>query len=326
MNEIVLALGLSHTPLLAVGPEHWHSLAERDRTNPDLCDDTGAPVTYDELLARRGGDDTPVPYETMLSMSAEAESALDKMAKRLLAAEPDVVVVVGDDQDELFDATNQPMISVYHGAEITMGKLHDQDEIRYWQSLQDNYGMSGGTTFPASPEFARALISELVRQDVDLAASGAAPAGRGFGHAFGFVARRLFGGRDIPMVPISLNTYYPPNQPTPGRAYRIGMALQRAIDRCPGSLRIALVASGGLSHFIVNEELDRRVLEALSTDDEEELARLPAEQLKAGSSEILNWILVGGAMRGRKMAEPTYIRGVRTPAGTGVGIAFAVWE
>lgn len=326
MNEVVLALGLSHTPLLAVGPEHWQALAERDRKNPQLYDDSGALVSYDELLARHGGVDRPIPYEDLQSMSAEAEGALDEMARQLVAVAPDVVLIVGDDQEELFDSTNQPMLSIYHGAQIDMGRLHDEDEIRYWEELKDRYGMSGGTTFPGSPEFARGLISALVQEDVDIAASDATPAGRGFGHAFGFVARRLFGDREIPMVPILMNTYFPPNQPTPGRAYRIGQALRRAIDRCPGSLRIALVASGGLSHFIVNEELDQRVLKALSTDDEGELSRLPVQQLKAGSSEILNWILVGGAMRGRAMAKPTYVRAVRTSAGTGIGMAFAVWE
>ena len=150
MNQLVLALGTSHTPLLAVGPEHWQSLAKRDRNNPDLYDERGARVTYDEQLARRGCNDTPVPYENMQSMPAQAESALDRMARRLLAAEPDVVLIVGDDQEELFDSTNQPMISIYHGAEIEMGKLHDADEIRYWQELQDRYGMSGGTTFAGS--------------------------------------------------------------------------------------------------------------------------------------------------------------------------------
>ena len=54
------------------------------------------------------------------------------------------------------------------------------------------------------------------------------PAGEGDGHAFGFVHRRLM-KQAIPVVPIVLNTYYPPNQPSPRRCYRLGQAIREAI-------------------------------------------------------------------------------------------------
>ena len=41
-------------------------------------------------------------------------------------------------------------------------------------------------------------------------ADGCEPDGGGYGHAYGFVIRRLFGGRSIPVVPVLLNTFYPP--------------------------------------------------------------------------------------------------------------------
>ena len=54
------------------------------------------------------------------------------------------------------------------------------------------------------------------------------------------------------------------------------------------------MASGGLSHFVVDEELDRRVMCALETGDAATLRAIPRPALKSGSSEILNWVLGTG--------------------------------
>ena len=89
--------------------------------------------------------------------------------------------------------------------------------------------------------------------------------------------------------------------------------------------RVGIVASGGLSHFVVDETLDRRVLQGLGGDSEL-LVTLPRGALHAGSSEILNWILVAGAVGARPLRWSDYQPIYRTPAGTGVGVGFAVWD
>src|SRR5262249_32670878 len=142
----------------------------------------------------------------------------------------------------------------------------------------------------------------------------------GFGHAYGFIANRLFRGRTIPMIPVLLNTYYPPNPPTPRRCYEIGTALRAAIDSSRSSLRIAAIASGGLSHFVVDEPLDRKVLKALASGDADTLRSLPAKALRSGSSEIRNWIVLGGMLAGLKQNWSEYRPIYRTEAGTGIGI------
>jgi aromatic ring-opening dioxygenase LigB subunit len=90
--------------------------------------------------------------------------------------------------------------------------------------------------------------------------------------------------------------------------------------------RVAVVASGGLSHFVVDEELDRRVLDILSKRDVEAVAGLPREFLESGSSEIRNWIAAAGALERLEMRLVDYVPSYRSEAGTGVGMAFAVWE
>ena len=52
------------------------------------------------------------------------------------------------------------------------------------------------------------------------------------------------------LVPVLLNTYYPPNQPTPGRCYRLGRAIRQAVETWPAGRRAALgllLAWGGLA-------------------------------------------------------------------------------
>jgi hypothetical protein len=103
------------------------------------------------------------------------------------------------------------------------------------------------------------------------------PSEAGLGHGVGFVVQRLFRGRRIPVIPMLLNTYYPPNAPSSARGFDIGRKLREAIEESASQLRVAVVASGGLSHFVVDEQLDRRVLDGMSEGRGDLLASLPRE-------------------------------------------------
>jgi hypothetical protein len=150
--------------------------------------------------------------------------------------------------------------------------------------------------------------------------------GLGEGHAFGFVHKRLMDGAAIPVVPLVLNTYYPPNQPTPRRCYRLGQAIRAAVDSLPGNARVGIIASGGLSHFTIDEELDGAVIAALRAKDAARLEGLPRHKLNSGNSEIRNWICAAGALEQLKLDWLTYVPGYRTLAGTGTGMCFAAWS
>jgi 3-O-methylgallate 3,4-dioxygenase len=156
--------------------------------------------------------------------------------------------------------------------------------------------------------------------------ANALPEGEGEGHAFGFVHRRLMKDAVIPVIPIVLNTYYPPNQPSPRRCYRLGQAIREAIESHPEKLRVGVVASGGLSHFTVDETLDGEVVGALRRKDAGALQDLPREKLNSGNSEIRNWICAAGALERLDLEWVHYCPGYRTPAGTGTGLCFASWS
>jgi hypothetical protein len=170
------------------------------------------------------------------------------------------------------------------------------------------------------------LTAALIDNDFDVASADRLPEGQGEGHAFGFVHRRLMNGDDLPVVPVFINTYYPPNQPTPRRCYAIGQAIRAAVDTFPGERRVGVVASGGLSHFTVDEALDRHVLRALQEKDAKALQSLPRTKLNSGNSEIRNWICAAGALEHLGLDWWQYVPGYRTPAGTGTGLCFATWS
>ena len=93
-----------------------------------------------------------------------------------------------------------------------------------------------------------------------------------------------------------------------------------------GGGRVAVIASGGLSHFVVDEDLDHQVLDGITARDAGALGSLSRDQLRSGNSEILNWIAAAGALESLAPTVLDYVPGYRTPAGTGAGMAFARWD
>src|SRR2546430_2952430 len=163
-----------------------------------------------------------------------------------------------------------------------------------WRAAARWYEEKTAHDCPADAGLARHLIDELIDGEFDIAASDATPEGEGEGHAIGFVHKRIM--KDVvPIVPICINTYYPPNQPTPRRCYKLGQAIRAAVESYPGDARIGIVGSGGLSHFVVDETLDRAVIDACRRNDAEALQSLPRKKLNSGSSEIRMWICAAGA-------------------------------
>jgi predicted class III extradiol MEMO1 family dioxygenase len=130
----------------------------------------------------------------------------------------------------------------------------------------------------------------------------------------------------IPMLPIILNTYFPPNTPTAARCLDVGKKIGRILAASKSPARVAVVASGGLSHFLCEEAFDRKIVKALEDKDATTLAALPEEALRSGSSEIRNWVMLSGMVEHLRCDFTEYIPVYRTPVGTGIGLAFMTWR
>ena len=118
MAHIVLGIGTSHTPMLNVGPEEWPLFEELDRKRAHLHKD-GARATYDELLAIAPPSlRAELVPERHAKRHGEAMAALGRLQQALTAAKLDAVVIVGDDQHEVYHEGNMPSVLVYRGETI----------------------------------------------------------------------------------------------------------------------------------------------------------------------------------------------------------------
>jgi hypothetical protein len=327
MTKVVLGIGTSHSPMLSTTPDQWPKHVERDLVNSQLWAWDGKPHKYEELVEMA---DPSVKNELGMDKWWErynaCQAAIEKVGEIIADVSPDILVIVGDDQKEVLHEDNMPSMMVYWG-DTVLNKPRDRSRmpesiaLAAWANEFDE-----PREFPAAGDLGLHIIKSLVHEEFDVAHSKVLPNGHGEGHAFGFVHRRILHGRPVPIVPIMQNTYYPPNQPTPQRSYKLGQAVRRAIDSWESDARVAVVASGGLTHFVVDEKLDRGVLKALEQKDAEHLKSIPEELLNSGNSEIRNWIATAGAVVDLDMKLIDYVPCYRSPASTGCAMAFAYWD
>jgi 3-O-methylgallate 3,4-dioxygenase len=319
MAEIVLGLAMSHSPQVSQEPKWWSEQARIDQKR----------TPYEELLKRKPDwIDQELSPEVWEKKHSAIQSAIADLAQTLNDVAPDVVVLLGDDQEELFLDDCMPTFSVFWGDQSWDRPefIHGDMSVPSRASVLWAFHGEAQEAYPGHPEFGRHVIENLMEQNFDVAQYSRQHEQRSLGHAFTFVRRRIMReDRIIPMIPVLINTYVPPNQPTAARCYAFGQAIRKAIESWPGAERVAVIASGGLSHFVIDSEFDRQILEALAKGDGAALSSVPRSKLQSGSSEVLNWIAAGGALEGLRMKLVDYIPGYRSEAGTGVGMAFAKW-
>jgi len=327
MARLVAAFGCSHSPALASPAGDMPGHARRDEQYAHHLDLDGNRVTYEELL-RRAPAGIDISTNALQRRIEACEHHLDRLASSIKDAKLDALIVVGDDQREQYFEDNMPAFLVYCGATIRNSTLELPAEApEYWRRARSQYHEPDAPReYPVARELALHLVARLLDAEFDVAFSEKLARPRGEGHAFGFVHRRLMGANVLPVVPLVVNTYYPPNQPRPRRCFRLGRAVAGAVSEFSPDVRIGVLASGGLSHFTIDEELDRRVLDACGRGDEDKLASIPLAKLNSGSSEIRNWIVVAGAAAGLRSEWQEYVPLYRTAAGTGCGMAFAAWK
>ena len=328
MAKIVLGVGTSHSPMLSTPAEKWPEHVKRDLANRNLWAWDGKPHTYEEMVEMSPSSIAgELTMDVWRERDAANQAAIAKLGDVIADVDPDVIVMVGDDQHELIHEDNMPSLLVYWGEKL-LNKPRDRSRMppsiamaAWGNEFDEEVELDG------QADLGLHIIESVIADEFDVAHSKELPNGRGEGHAFGFVHRRVLDGKRIPpTVPILQNTYYPPTQPLPKRCYAFGKAIRRAIESWESDARVAVLASGGLSHFVIDEKLDRGVLKALGDHDADHLTTLPVELLNSGNSEIRNWITVGAMVGDMDMTLVDYVPCYRSPASTGCAMAFAYWE
>ena len=107
------------------------------------------------------------------------------------------------------------------------------------------------------------------------------------------------------LVPLQIGVLQFPI-PTARRCFRLGQALRRAIESYPPDIRVAIVATGGLSHQVHGEragfnntEWDQRFLDLFETDPEQLTKLTHAEYAELGGmegTEVIMWLVMRGAL------------------------------
>jgi len=296
MAELVGSMAMSHGPQLMVPPEHWDVLHNRQGGGLPV-----RPELAGETLADK------------VAKWQRCRAAIAELRRKLASWAPDVLVMVADDQHEnILDDANPPFtVYVGDGFEASVS-------LSYFKEPRS----ANRTAYKTDRALAEALLEQLMEAGFDPAYSRLLRYDGGLGHAFARVLKFLTPDAGLPVVPIMVNTYFPP-APSARRCVAFGQALAAAIGRLPNR-RIAIIGSGGLSHTIIDEALDKGVINAIKANDLDHLAALPATQLTAGSSEIRNWIVTAAAAN-RSATLVDYVPCYRIPTGVGCGMGFAYW-
>lgn len=328
MARLTAAYGSSHSLMLVTTKEDWiERFRVSDRRMP-LFDRKGNTVSYDDLLmAAPPGAESWAGDEALGKAYDVTFDAITKLRGEIERAQLDALIVVGDDQHELFDDRLMPPFAIYYGETIRNAGVPEALPEDWYKRAQMRRREPGGEViYPCHAGLALYLIEGLARRDADVTALGGLKEGQHEGHAYSYIHRTYLQDKRIPVVPVFLNTYYPPNQPTPKRCVQLGRHVAELIAEYAEDIRVGLIASGGLSHFVVDEELDRGLMEAFKNNDLEYLAGLDPDRLKAGSSEIRSWLLVAAAAEKLELSWMEYVPAYRSSARTGTGLGFAAWK
>lgn len=236
------------------------------------------------------------------------------LGEALRASRPDVIVGLANDH-----VLNMPPWDVRDFCVGAAAAWTGPAEwFREWVAVPD-YAVAG------RPDVAERLREGLAGRGFDVVAEDELL----FDDNWSVPLHYLTPGHDIPLVPIHMNCVVPP-VPSPETCRAFGEAVAEiAASALPEGMRIAFMATGGLSHdpggpkyFQVDEAFDRWFLDLMAAGDPERVVReCTVEKMVAagdgGTTELLAWIAAMGAAGGRAARVVCYEPAVELRCGMG---------
>lgn len=253
-------------------------------------------------------------WDTLPSdQKARLKTAFETLGARLGDARPDVLVVVSPDHWSNFFLDNYPAVC------IGVGSVHEGPPEPWMKGF--SHGPLSG-----DPGFAMHLAEQAMREGFEPSLSHRLK----LDHGACIPLWRMGLARLPRIVPMLVNSIEPP-MPSLRRCLDWGRLLRKAIESYREPLRVAIVATGGLSHSIgeptmgaIHEDFDREALRRFSNSDESLIPYLEKELPRRGngSEEVRNWLVAHGAAGGRGFELVDYLP---VPAVI-VGCGFAAWR
>jgi len=282
-------------------------------------------VMYTQRTGRAAIEHDEVSGETLEDNQrrfAAFREGYAEIRRQLIELKPDAVIMIGNDQDEVFGASCQPQFAIYTGGDFFASHHLSKRRLKY----------------RAAPAIAESLLEGTLDARFDTSIILRFPDDELLSHAhydavhfFDPEARQTF-------IPVYVKTIHPPS-PTPRRCYEFGQALREAIERDRRIGRVVLFSSGGLSHFApdypwaeykgpetigsICVDFDRPLVAEMRRGNGAVLAELSSDDLFAnGNLELRQTIVLQGALGTAKPAflhyEPFY-RAI-------MGLAVGYWD
>jgi aromatic ring-opening dioxygenase catalytic subunit (LigB family) len=247
-------------------------------------------------------------------LKAKVTAAYRALGARVNAARPDIIVEIAPDHWSNFFINNLPSVCI-GVAETHLGPPEP--------FLKD----FGHDTLPGDAAFGQFLLETALDNEFEPAVSHQLK----LDHGFSIPLWRMELDPLPRIVPIVINSLEPP-MPSIKRCFAWGRLIAEAIAAYPGNERIAVVASGGLSHSIgeptmgaIDEVFDAGCIDAFETGGEAVLLDYLNRTLATagnGAAEVRNWCAAHAAAgtRGFELIAYHAIPEVY------VGCAWAAWN
>lgn len=222
---------------------------------------------------------------------AVVEAAYGEARRRIDVLAPDAIVAVSVEHFTNFHLGNLPAFAVATGdsylgpVTAEMAAFINVPQRQYQGHAALGHGLY---EFALASEFDPALVE----------------GGLEFDENFCVPLKLLDPDGRYPLVPVIVNGVNPP-WPTPRRCYDFGRMIRRFVEAREDDLRVVVIGTGGLSHWVglpesgqVNEEFDREFLRRLEEGDAAQLVDYTASQIDAagnGAHEIRTWLVASGS-------------------------------
>jgi aromatic ring-opening dioxygenase catalytic subunit (LigB family) len=228
-----------------------------------------------------------------------AQRVLDGMAevgRRIRAVDPELLVIISG--DHMFNINLAMQIPICVGVADTWIPFGDMGLDR--------------KPFPGHRALAEHLVGTAARHEFDIAKAEELMPDHGITLPLMFCDPE----KRLPVVPILININMLP-WPEPARCYRLGRVIREAVDSFAGNQRVAVIGTGGLSHWLavprsgeVAVEFDRMCMREIAAGRAEALARISAAEVvdKSGNGgiELVCWLAAVATLPGKTGDEIYY--------------------
>jgi len=242
----------------------------------------------------------------------EIFSVFRRIGEAIAAARPQALVVFSDDHLHNFFLNNLPAICIGAAEEYPT-------PVEHWLKA-DKRVLKGDANLSAY------LLTNALESGFDPAFSMELTLDHGV------LTPLELGGvaGDVPVVPVLFNCVQPP-MPAMRRCYDFGRWLGSALRAYEGLERVAILATGGISHDLAtprigmaNEKFDRELLRLLEAADVAGAGKFPTSRVHEagnGAEEIRMWLAAMGCAAGRPFRTQYY----RAVQDWYTGIALGSW-